>query len=118
MISSVTLEELEPAPDRVRAVIEDFDHSQLQRFRISEEISNLAEKYLADGVVSPAFRNDALHVAAATVHGADVIVSWNFRHIVNLRRIEAFNAVNLREGYGSIEIRTPKELVYGEGKGF
>jgi hypothetical protein len=53
----------------------------------------------------------ALHVALATVGRVDVLVSWNFRHIVNLGRIRLFNAVNLEQGYGLIEIRTPKEVL-------
>jgi len=42
---------------------------------------------------------------------ADVLVSWNFRHIVHLDKIRGFNAVNLKEGYGAIEIRSPREIV-------
>ena len=55
-----------------------------------------------------------LHVALATIGRVDVLVSWNFQHIVNLGRIRLFNAVNLEEGYGLIEIRTPKEVLSGE----
>ena len=55
--------------------------------------------------------NDALHVAQATVANADIIVSWNFKHIVHFDKIRGFNAVNLREGYLPIEIRSPMEIV-------
>jgi hypothetical protein len=51
-------------------------------------------------------------VALATVSAVDVLVSWNFKHIVNLGRIRLFNAVNLEQGYGVIEIRTPQEVLY------
>ena len=84
----------------------------LQDTAVSAE---LAEAYIERGVVGPGSRADALHVALATAGGADVIVSWNFRHIVNLRRIRLFNAVNIEYGYGTIEIRTPKEVLeYGQ----
>lgn len=55
--------------------------------------------------------DDALHVALATVGRADVIVSWNFRHIVNLGRIRLFHSANLERGYGLIEIRSPREVL-------
>ena len=51
-----------------------------------------------------------MHIATATVAGSDVLVSWNFRHMVNLRRIRAFNDVNRAMGHPTLDIRTPKEL--------
>ncbi|MDE0101088.1 MAG: hypothetical protein OXN89_01790 [Bryobacterales bacterium] len=54
--------------------------------------------------------DDALHFATATLAGVDVLVSWNSRHMVNLRRIRAINEVNLAMGQPPLEIRTPKEL--------
>jgi hypothetical protein len=53
---------------------------------------------------------DAQHIAVATVARVDVLVSWNFRHIVNVDRIHGFNAVNLRAGYPLLEIRSPLEV--------
>jgi hypothetical protein len=49
------------------------------------------------------------HIALATVYRADVLVSWNFKHIVNLERIIGYISINFREGYQMIEIRTPKK---------
>ena len=62
-------------------------------------------------MVGPASANDALHVALATVAGADVVASWNFKHIVHLDKVRGFNAVNLVEGYPPIDIRSPLELI-------
>jgi hypothetical protein len=59
-------------------------------------------------------RADAQHIAIATVARVDVLVSWNFRHIVNLQRIRGYNSVNLRMGYPMIEIRTPREVLADE----
>jgi hypothetical protein len=69
---------------------------------------------MAENIVSENYRSDALHIAAATVLKVDVLVSWNFKHIVNLGKIKLFNAVNMREGYGQLEIRTPKEVIENE----
>lgn len=55
--------------------------------------------------------NDAHHVAIATIFSADIIVSWNFKHIVHLNKIRGFNSINIREGYKELEIRNPKEVI-------
>ncbi|MGH8591782.1 MAG: hypothetical protein ACREXX_21440 [Gammaproteobacteria bacterium] len=55
-------------------------------------------------------RADAQHIALATVARVDVLVSWNFKHMVNLKRIHAYNSVNLKMGYPLLEIRTPREV--------
>ena len=113
MISPVSLKELALAPNHVQAIIEEFDNEELIRLADSEEADRLTRKYLDAGIVSINYREDAGHIAFATVHRADVLVSWNFRHIVNLKKIEGFNRVNEHEGYPHLEIRSPKELIYG-----
>lgn len=62
-------------------------------------------------VVGPKSRNDATHVAYATVARADAIVSWNFKDIVRLDRMKGYNRVNFEKGYGILEIVSPKEVV-------
>ena len=81
---------------------------------VSDEMIKLAEKYLELKIVSENYYGDALHIAIATVLCVDLLVSWNFKHIVNLNRIKLFNSVNLREGYGILEIRTPMEVINNE----
>ena len=78
------------------------------------EAADLAEAYLAAGVLTPKMRVDAQHIAIATVGRVSVLVSWNFKHIVNLQRIHGYNSVNLRRGYPMIEIRTPREVLSNE----
>jgi hypothetical protein len=74
----------------------------------------LAERYMDQKIVSENYYSDALHIAVATIIVVDVLVSWNFKHIVNLDKIKLFNSVNLREGYNILEIRTPREVVENE----
>jgi hypothetical protein len=81
---------------------------------VSQEAEELASAYIADGAVGARMRADALHIALASVARVDVLVSWNFKHIVNLARIHAYNAVNLKQGYPLLEIRTPREVVEDE----
>ena len=82
---------------------------------LGEEAVSLAEAYIKEGVVGEANRVDAQHIAIATIQRVDVLVSWNFQHIVNWSRIRAFNSVNLKLGYPQLEIRSPQEVYYEEG---
>ncbi|MBE7558202.1 hypothetical protein HS125_04375 [bacterium] len=111
LVSSLLLDELVDAPKSVAAHLHDLPGEALEVIRASDESRRLRDLYLAAGVVSPASIDDAHHVALATVAGAELLVSWNFRHIVHMAKIRGFNAVNLREGYGILEIRSPKEVV-------
>jgi hypothetical protein len=52
-----------------------------------------------------------IHIALATIHNADVLVSWNFKHIVNVNRIRGYNTVNLNNGFKALDIRTPTEIL-------
>ncbi len=112
VISNLTIQELAGAPASVRRRLEEIPEAHQIQVCLTEEVKNLADAYLADGVVGPGSLADALHVALATVAGVDVLVSWNFKHIVNFGRIRLFNAVNLEQGYGLIEIRTPREVLH------
>jgi hypothetical protein len=71
----------------------------------------LQEAYLREGIVSEKYAADALHVALATVSNAKMIVSWNFKHIVNFQKIPLYNAVNKLKGYDSIDIYSPLEVI-------
>jgi len=77
---------------------------------INKEIIDLSRKYISKKVISEKFKADALYIATATIQRVDLIVSWNFKHMVNVRRIREYNSVNLSEGYPIIDIRTPKEV--------
>ena len=111
VLSEHTLRELQKAPESIRARLNEIPEEHQIVLADTAEAYVLAEAYLTHGIVGPGSRSDALHVALATVGRVDVLVSWNFRHIVNLGRIRLFNAVNLEQGYGLIEIRTPKEVL-------
>ena len=114
LISQVSLDELALAPEAVKAVLGNLSEQQVQRIAITDEIKVLADAYFAAGALGKTNADDALHVAAATVARADVIVSWNFKHIVNFQRIRRVNGVNLASGYPMLDIRSPLEMDYGD----
>jgi hypothetical protein len=78
--------------------------------RVDEESLELQQAYLKEKILTPKWQDDALHVALATVHQCDLIVSWNFKHIVNFQKIPLYNAVNKLHGYNEIQIYSPLEL--------
>jgi predicted nucleic acid-binding protein len=86
LVSETTAAELVRSPDPVRELVEGLAPECVERVVIAEEMVALQEAYLAAGVVGEKWRDDALHVAAATVARAEVLVSWNFRHLVNLHK--------------------------------
>ena len=67
-------------------------------------------KYVKEKVVGQTSFDDCIHIATATIHRADILVSWNFKHIVNIYRIRGYNSINLKMNYPSLEIRSPKEI--------
>ncbi|MBI2059224.1 MAG: PIN domain protein [Nitrospirae bacterium] len=114
VLSTHTLRELEGAPASVQSWLDRVPPEHQIVLPDSEESAELARAYLTKKVVGPGSKEDARHVALATVGRVDVLVSWNFKHIVNLGRIRLFNSVNVERGYGMLEIRTPKEVVRNE----
>ena len=110
VVSEATLRELEPSPQAVREILGAFGSDNLEVMDITDEIRELADRYIEAGALTVKSRGDAEHIAAATVAGASVLVSWNFRHMVNLWRIQRYNEVNLERGYVPLDIRSPKEL--------
>ena len=113
LVSRMLLREIGRAPESVRRVLADLDAGCLRYVDIGEEVEALADAYVSAGILGSASRDDAVHVAAATVAGADLVLSWNFKHIVNYDRIHKYNAINLLNGYRQIEIRSPMEVACG-----
>ena len=111
VISSLTLLELASAPAAVQAALSRVPEADREYVELTEDAVVLANLYIDAGAIGAKNRADAQHIAVATVSRVGVLVSWNFRHIVNLRKIQAYNSVNLREGYPTLEIRTPREVI-------
>ena len=112
VISSITEEEIIGAP---KEVLDFFNKVKRNSEIISptDEAIELSKEYMKIGKFTKRMLVDTLHIATATVHKIEIITSWNFKHIVNLARIQIYNAVNLKLGYPIVEIRTPKEIIHG-----
>ena len=114
VVSDLTVQELAAAPEAVRKQLSSVPEGHIEVLQLDAEARDLAEAYIAAGVLTAKMLADAQHIAIATVARVDVLVSWNFKHIVNLRRIHGYNSVNLRRGYPMLEIRTPREVLTDE----
>jgi len=111
MVSDIVIDELVGASREIQKELESLPKQCLRICRSNEETNSLMDQYLKARVLGPSSSHDAHHVSIATVFGADMIVIWNFRHIVHFEKIRGFNSVNIRLGYGPIEIFSPKEVV-------
>ncbi len=112
-LSDVTLDELQSAPEKVQDLPTTIPTKFIEAVTITEEQFKLAGHYLSEGALPQKFYSDAQHIAIASILKVDSLVSWNFKHMVNFFRIKQYNAINLKFGYQTIDIRTPKEVTYG-----
>ena len=112
LLSTVTLLELEKSPDVIKTAWQSLPADSVEILPIGSDVQELAEAYVNANVLAASSHNDALHVAAATVAGADLILSWSFKHIVNFNRIRGFNSVNVSLGYRTLTILSPLEVSY------
>ena len=115
VISDLTLKELVKAPQKVKTLLHDLS-IDFEEIVASPECVALANEYLKEKVVGQTSLEDCIHIATATVHKIDILVSWNFKHIVNIQRIRGYNAINIKNGYAVLEIRSPKDLIGYENK--
>jgi len=112
VVSDLTRRELEAAPSNVKKILSTISGTHIESVFLSGEAERLALNYLRNKVVASKHLADAQHIAIASVERVDVLVSWNFKQIVNLDRIHAFNAVNIKLGYPILEIRSPMEVLH------
>lgn len=114
LISVLTDAEVQKAPDEVKSVYACFRKCADEVSELSPEAIELADVYINHGILTRNYRDDARHIAMATVSGVDLLVSWNFKHIVHYEKIQKFNAVNIEMGYKPILIYSPREVAtYG-----
>ena len=102
MASILVEDEMLEAPERVRELFEKTFIEEGSVLDFDQEMDDLARLYLSHGVVTQKYAEDAGHVAVCTIARIDYLVSWNFKHLVNVRREAGFNSVNLLQGYPSV----------------
>ena len=116
VFSNLTESELNNAPERVKGFFQNLKDEFKEKVLVTPEALKLAQTYVEEKVVGETSLDDCIHIATATLNKVDMLVSWNFRHIVNVYRIRGYNSINLRLGYGTLEIHSPKEIVNNENE--
>jgi hypothetical protein len=111
LVSRLTDIELENAPQKVRDLATSLPTDNVEWLDITTQAVQLAARYIDDKVVGQTSHSDCIHIAIATLNYADVLVSWNFKHIVNHLRIRGYNAVNFKYGHKILDIRSPREIL-------
>ena len=111
ILSDLLEAELLRAPQHVKDFLPTLPAQQIENIRLTQDAAYLADQYILGKVVGQTSRADCQHIAMATLLKADVLVSWNFKHIVNLDKIRGYNGINYQLGHNMIEIRTPKEII-------
>ncbi|MBX2931919.1 MAG: type II toxin-antitoxin system VapC family toxin [Chitinophagaceae bacterium] len=111
LFSTITQDELENAPERVRNLVKQLKADNTEFLEVTDEAVDLATEYIEEKVVGQTSYADCLHIALATINRADYLISWNFKHIVNVQRIRGYNAINLKSAYKILEIRSPRDFV-------
>lgn len=114
--SNLTESELAKAPTQVQEFFISIDDSHKELIQVTPEAFQLAHAYVNENVVGQTSLDDCIHIAVATLSKVDILVSWNFKHIVNVYKIRGYNSVNLRLGHTTLEIRSPNEIVGNENE--
>ncbi|HXO18494.1 MAG TPA: hypothetical protein VOA87_01065 [Thermoanaerobaculia bacterium] len=110
ILSDVAAAEVQDAPEEVREKYEVLLLSDHEFILVTEGVIELADAYQRRRILTPKFYDDGLHIALASVAEADLLVSWNFKHIVHFEKIRLFNSVNLEQGYKPLQIYSPREV--------
>jgi len=110
VVSQTVLDELKAAPEQIKVFV-----SKLMGFvevvELDAEIEALRDAYMDAGIIGKSSLDDAEHIATASVADVELVVSWNFKHIVHFDKIRGYNAINMLKGYSGIDIRSPTEVV-------
>ena len=115
VLSDLTEKELVNAPETVRTLLIDLG-IDFELVNVTQESIDLATEYIKEKVVGQTSIDDCIHIATATINKVDLLISWNFKHIVNFQRIRGYNSINLKNGYSTLEIRSPKDLINYENR--
>jgi predicted nucleic acid-binding protein len=114
LYSQLTEIELNKAPEHVKELVKQIPEKYIEYVAITTQAYAVADQYVKENVVGKSSIEDCRHIALATLNNADILVSWNFKHIVNVNRIRGYNSINYRLGHKILEIRTPREILYYE----
>ncbi|TAL68481.1 MAG: hypothetical protein EPN82_10850 [Bacteroidetes bacterium] len=98
------------APEHIKEILLTIPQSNFNVVKLTEEAEKLSSYYLNAKIVGESSFADTQHIAIATIQQVVLLVSWNFKHIVNYNKIRLYNSINLKYGYKILEIRSPRDI--------
>ena len=111
-VSEVVMDEINGAQESTRErlikLIEKYNPVLLP---VDQEVKDLAQRFIEEGIIPEKYRDDALHISVAIVNNLDILISWNFQHIVKVKTRVEVNAISRLMNYHEIEICSPEEVV-------
>ena len=110
VLSELVEAEIQDAPEDIKSKLYELLEMGCEILSVDDESVRLANQYQEKKILTPKFFNDGLHIAIATVNKIDILVSWNFKHIVHFNKIHLFNAANMEMGFKPIDIYSPREV--------
>lgn len=110
LVSDIVRQEITAAPPQVQSLFQEM-LPFMRLVAVDEEVLALRDACVAAGILGEKWADDAGHVAAATIGGAELIVSWNFQHLVHFEKARRYNAINMLHGYNTLDIRSPAEVI-------
>ncbi len=114
-LSTVTLEEIEVCPEPKRSQLLDcLEQINYTLIRINSNVAEIAEQIIEMGILTKKSYDDCQHIGAAIISECDCIISWNFKHIVNIKTIRGIRAITNLKGHKPIEILNPSVLLESE----
>jgi len=114
-LSTVTLREIEKCSEPKKTQFIDWlNEIQFTTLDITEDVTIVANKIIEMGILTRKSFDDCQHIGAAIVNECDCIISWNFKHIVNIKTIRGIRAITNLKGHKPIEILNPSVLLESE----
>ncbi len=112
VVSDIVANEVNDAPIHVIRKYGEIVSCDADLLIADDESANLMRQYRIHKILSDKFEDDMMHIALATVAKVDILVSWNFKHIVHYDKIRQFNAINIKQGYAPLVIYSPREVAH------
>lgn len=112
VVSDIVANEINDAPAHVGRKYNEIVFYGAELLEANDESARLMRHYRSHKILSGKFEDDMMHIALATVAQVDILVSWNFKHIVHYDKIRQFNAINIEQGYKPLVIYSPREVAH------
>ena len=111
-LSQVTLQELDECPEPKRSLLKEYLNAiEYNIYDITEEVLDIADQLIELKVLTKKSYDDCLHIGCAVANGCDCIISWNFKHLVNIRTIRGVRGITNLRGYKTLDILNPSVLL-------